>query len=111
MEKQGIKNGLWLLLIAALTGFSACDCFIHLGGYIVDKNTRKPISNVQVHYKYREPSDMEQTDSAGHFEYTIISGGFCSCKLKFDAHKEGYVDQHFNFNKMSNDTIYLERAN
>ena len=96
---------LWMLL----TGLSSCDCFIHGGGYIVDRNTKQPLNNVRVHYRYRAPSDVERTDSAGHFEYNIISGGFCSCRLRFDAHKEGYRDKDFRFNSMVNDTIFLEK--
>lgn len=100
------------LLLLLLAGFSSCDCWIHGSGYVLDKQTKKPVQNVNVYYhKSNDPvRDSAPTDSAGKFGFTIISSGFCRCKVSLDVHKEGYADQQFNTKNAPHDTLFLEKT-
>lgn len=107
---------IYLFLILPLLLLSSCDCMIHMSGYVVDKETKKPLGNVTFGRYEKEDADnpytrKENTDSTGAFDYTAVTGFICSCQAKLYFSRPGYESLKYNFNNaIANDTIYLEKA-
>lgn len=100
-----------LILILALT-ISSCDCYYHLSGVVVDKTTRKPISNVAI--GKTDTTDLDNpfnrktyTDNAGKFELSGVSGRCNKITMYFSA--KDYQTQKITFRNGARDTIYLQR--
>jgi hypothetical protein len=105
-----------LLISAACLALVSCDCMQDVRSVVVDKQTRKPLSNVVVSKSEKEnPQDplarKEYTDDSGRFHFTSISGGLGGCPdLVLYFTKPGYKTSKMRFPSFSrNDTVLLER--
>lgn len=87
MKKNFKRNNFVFLLI--LISITSCDCFQHVSGTIMDKETGKPLEGVTVYNKNKDWIKIT-TDSTGHFELSSISGGFRCPPISLIIEKENY---------------------
>jgi hypothetical protein len=78
--KTTTKNSTLTSIMATLIGLTfmtSCDCYQHVSGTVIDKETGIPLQGVTV-YNRKVVKHKTVTDSVGHFELYRISGGL-SC--------------------------------
>jgi hypothetical protein len=64
-----------MTIIIGLTLLTSCDCYLRISGFVIDKETGRPLAGVTV-YNKSKVQNKTTTDSTGHFELSSISGGF-----------------------------------
>jgi len=64
----------FLLTLSIITLMVSCDCYQVIRGTIIDDKTGEPLSNITV-YNKKNNWDKTETDTAGYFELSSISGG------------------------------------
>jgi len=107
----------YLFILFTLILLSSCDCVQGAKGMVLDKATKQPLEHVAIgKYEKEDPANsysrMEHSGTAGNYEYSSISGGLFRCPpLKLYFSKEGYKTVRVNLNKVSSDTVLLERIN
>ena len=107
-----MKYSFYLLIISLILTFSSCDCYYHLSGTVIDKNTGEPISNVAI--GKTDTTDLDNpfnrktyTDEKGKFEVSGVSGRCNKITMYFSG--KGYLTQKRVFRNGVSDTIYLEQ--
>lgn len=89
------------LVIVVLLCFISCDSYHIAQGIVIDKETKLPLSNVEVYSKHRHEA---KTDSVGHFNLSYVTGyktphviyieheGYKPLEVKFKNRKEQIVE-------------------
>ena len=101
----------FLLILAPLQIFSACDCQYHLSGVVLDKLTMKPIQGVTI--GKTDTTDLDnpfnrKTTTAVNGSYEIYGvAGKCN-KITMFFTKDGYKTKEISFSNNSADTILLQ---
>ena len=66
-----------IILIIFINLLVSCDCLQNGSGIILDEETKKPISNVEI--KEVGKDFIQHSDENGYFEIQHISGGIFGC--------------------------------
>ena len=99
-----MRNILYLFSILVLICFFSCDSFRYAQGIVLDKETKLPLANIDIHnipsskYEYV----LTQTDSIDHFEFGYTTGGIFGGPHEFWIKQDGYQPVKV---KYKNDTI------
>lgn len=104
-----MKTKFILLLFLVLISFISCDSFRYAQGFVIDKETRKPLVNVDI---YNRPSSkyeyiLTHTDSVGYFNFRYTTGGIFGGPREFWIKEDGYQHTKVKYD-YSNDTIRIE---
>jgi hypothetical protein len=87
-----MKNKFILLFFLVLISFISCDSFRYAQGIVLDKETKTPLANIDIHNipssKYEEI--LTQTDSIGRFEFSYTTGGIFGGPHEFWIKQDGY---------------------
>lgn len=99
-----MKNKFDLLFILVSICFASCDSFRYAQGIVLDKETKIPLANIDIHnipsskYEYI----LTQTDSIGYFEFRYTAAGIFGGPHEFWIKQDGYQPLKV---KYRNDTI------
>lgn len=91
-------------VVAILFCFISCDSFRYAQGIVLDKETKMPLANIDLHnipsskYEYI----LAKTDSIGHFEFRYTTSGIFGGPHEFWIKQDGYQPIKV---KYKNDTI------
>ena len=89
--------------------FVSCDGFQAVDGMIVDSETHKPITNVQIR-EIKEVDALGFTDEQGYFEFHEIKGfAFGDKEMTIVFSKENYLSDTITFINNESKLIKLER--
>ena len=98
-----------LILSASFFLFVSCDGFQAVDGIIVDSETHKPITNVQIR-EIKEVDASGYSDEQGYFEFHEINGfAFGDKELTVVFSKENYLSDTITFINNESKLIKLER--
>ena len=99
----------FLILSALFFLFVSCDGFQAVDGMIVDSETHKPITNVQIR-EIKEVDALGFSDEKGYFEFHEISGfAFGDKEMTLIFSKENYTSDTITFINNESKLIKLER--
>jgi 5-hydroxyisourate hydrolase-like protein (transthyretin family) len=104
------------IILISLT-FTSCDCVQQATGVVLDRQTKKPISNVSLgKYENEDAANSYSkriyTDKDGLFDYHSTSGGIRKCPdLVLYFNKQGYKTSKVTLASVStNDTVFLDKV-
>jgi len=98
-----------ILIPVILLLISSCDCVQQLELTILDQNTHKNISNVEI-YDTNTLVKKEFIEKEGHYSFHKIAG-FCP-GFSLTLEKQGYKTEKLLFDShIQTDTIYLTPVN
>lgn len=100
--------GLFALLILPLL-LASCDCYKIKSGTITDKESGKPMAGVLV-YDKDDIGNRTESDTAGHFELSRISGDFDCPSMIVVVAKEGYIPYETSTAADGEEAIQLQRS-
>lgn len=98
------------LLVTFLTiiFFASCDCNQTVSGKIIDSKTDQPIKGIVVYNKNKNWSKTE-TDAAGHFELSNVSGGISCPPMTIVVENKLYKKVEVSIPAGGEQTIKLEK--
>ena len=97
------------ILSALLFLFVSCDGFQAIDGIIVDSETHKPITNVQIR-EVKEVDALGFSDEQGYFEFHEIKGfAFGDKEITIVFSKENYLLDTITFINNDSKLIKLEK--
>lgn len=111
MRLRFMKNfkNVFYLILCSICITSCGDCYQHISGRILDKNTKKPIDSVYISNVGNGYG--EYSDSTGKFEITATSGGLFGCPaMKVAFNKDGYNLLSEEIDNAGVKTIFLEKT-
>ncbi|MFN7045002.1 MAG: hypothetical protein ACK4M1_07370 [Flavobacterium sp.] len=89
--------------------FVSCDGFQAIDGIVVDSETHKPITNVQIR-EIKEVDALGFSDEQGYFEIHQIAGfAFGDKEMAIVFSKENYISDTITFINNESKLIKLER--
>lgn len=99
----------FLILSALFFLLVSCDGFQAIDAMIVDSESKKPISNVQIK-EIKEVDALGFSDEKGYFEFHEISGfAFGDKEMTLIFSKENYTSDTITFLNNESKLIKLER--
>jgi hypothetical protein len=99
----------FLILSALFFLLVSCDGFQAIDGMIVDSESKKPISNVQIK-EIKEVDALGFSDEKGYFEFYEISGfAFGDKEMTVVFCKENYISDTITFVNNESKLIKLEK--
>ena len=99
----------FLILSALLFLFVSCDGFQAIDGIIVDSETHKPITNVQIR-EIKKVDALGFSDEQGYFDFHQIAGFAFGDKEKTIVFcKENYISDTITFINNESKLIKLQR--
>ena len=99
----------FFILSALFFLFVSCDGFQAIDGVIVDYETHKPITNVQIR-EIKEVAALGFSDEQGYFEFHEISGfAFGDKEMIVVFSKENYLSDTITFTNNESKLIKLEK--
>jgi hypothetical protein len=99
----------FLILSALFFLFVSCDGFQAIDGMIVDSETHKPITNVQIR-EIKEVDALGFSDEQGYFEFHKITGfTFGDKEMTLVFSKENYTSDTITFINNDSKLIKLEK--
>lgn len=101
-----MKQALYLLFIILF--ITSCDCYQITEGFVLDKDTNKPIIGATLYIKNKEWNKV-LTDSVGHFELSNISGGFTCPPMNIVVECKEYKTYKAEIPSGRERVIYLEK--
>jgi hypothetical protein len=97
-----------LTILIGLTFLTSCDCYQHVAGTVIDKETGRPLQGVTVYNKNKD-WNKTTTDSTGHFELSSISGGFRCPPMTVIADFNNYDRIEIKIPAGGQETIKMQR--
>ncbi len=99
----------FLILSASFFLFVSCDGFQAIDGMIVDSESHKPITNVQIR-EIKEVDALVFSDEQGYFEFHEIKGfAFGDKEMTIVFSKENYTSDTITFINNESKLIKLEK--